>query len=158
MRICKNCQVPKEEHEFPLHGSRPGLRRRECIKCDSKTRLARRAKNLEAFNAKMRQWHFKNKKRRNKMQLERYYADPAKAAEIARKSKYGLSPGRYNQMRLEQGNACAICRREKPLCVDHDHETKKVRGLLCQTCNRALGMLQDSPSRARSAAEYLDRA
>jgi len=41
--------------------------------------------------------------------------------------------------------------------VDHDHKTKKVRGLLCFGCNTGIGCLRDNPSRLRSAADYLER-
>lgn len=54
------------------------------------------------------------------------------------------------------GNACAICRRsDLPLHADHDHIAKKFRGPLCHLCNRAIGLLQDSPSLCDAAAHYL---
>jgi hypothetical protein len=40
-------------------------------------------------------------------------------------------------------------------CVDHDHATGRVRGLLCAACNAALGLLQDNPRVILSAADYL---
>lgn len=65
-----------------------------------------------------------------------------------------------------QRGVCAICAdREKPLAscmtprplvVDHDHETGAVRGLLCNQCNRGIGMLGDSSTYLNRAAEYLD--
>ncbi|MGK2948022.1 MAG: endonuclease domain-containing protein, partial [Acidimicrobiales bacterium] len=44
---------------------------------------------------------------------------------------------------------------DRPLVVDHDHRTGAVRGLLCGPCNRAIGLLRDSPVVCRLAAEYL---
>lgn len=59
-----------------------------------------------------------------------------------------------------QGGGCAICHRGPSkgtarLYVDHDHDTDKVRGLLCQQCNSALGLLQDDPTIVYNAYTYL---
>ena len=60
-----------------------------------------------------------------------------------------------------QGGVCAICRQPRPeertLHVDHAHETGAIRGLLCFTCNNALGDFRDEPALFHAAAEYLDR-
>lgn len=75
-----------------------------------------------------------------------------------RKHKYGLSPQEYYALVARQGGACAICRKIKPLCVDHCHLIGKVRGLLCRTCNSALGFWGDSPAVVRRALKYLETA
>lgn len=71
---------------------------------------------------------------------------------------YDLSPEDYAQLFERQSGACAVCR-EKPsaqrLAVDHDHNSGRVRGLLCRVCNTALGAFCDSPERFDSAAAYL---
>ena len=73
--------------------------------------------------------------------------------------KFDLSPEEYIQKIQEQENLCAICNNEciqkKILSVDHDHESNKIRGLLCSSCNMALGGFMDSPEILRSALEYL---
>lgn len=58
-------------------------------------------------------------------------------------------------LRERQAGRCAICRREKKLVVDHDHATGRVRGLLCNGCNRALGYVEDNVETLKSAIEYL---
>jgi hypothetical protein len=79
------------------------------------------------------------------------------------KAEYGLSLEAYNQLRREQGYRCAICNRHEDeinhnsqkLVVDHDHETGKVRGLICHKCNAGLGAFKDSPELLESAKQYL---
>src|SRR5690606_456504 len=67
----------------------------------------------------------------------------------------------YNLLLEKQQHKCGICGTHekdlpKALCVDHDHVTGEVRGLLCTRCNRALGFLQDSFSTVQKAADYLN--
>jgi protein-arginine kinase activator protein McsA len=69
--------------------------------------------------------------------------------------RYGLSPERHAQMRLEQDNKCAICRSPGKLCVDHCHETNRVRGLLCDCCNRALGLVRENPQTLLRMMAYI---
>lgn len=74
---------------------------------------------------------------------------------IHRRSKYGLTPEKHQQMYDSQGGLCAICRVGWATHVDHDHSTGKVRGLLCRQCNAGLGQFSDQPSLLASAMEYL---
>ena len=77
------------------------------------------------------------------------------------KRNYGLTPEDWENMLSEQGGVCAICgevQENRSLYVDHDHETGKVRGLLCRKCNLFLGLAQDDPNILRSAANYLENS
>ncbi len=56
---------------------------------------------------------------------------------------------------LQSIKECVICGIEAPLVVDHDHVTNKVRGLLCNKCNMAIGLLQDDPMLLEFARMYL---
>lgn len=62
-------------------------------------------------------------------------------------------------MHDKQGGKCAVCRKPprpgKKLCVDHNHKTGAVRGLLCKRCNTALGFFYDEPLLMELAADYL---
>ena len=72
------------------------------------------------------------------------------------KSKYGLSREQYEALLASQGGTCALCNSRK-LVVDHDHETGKVRGLLCSKHNIGLGQFDDSAQELLKAVEYLSK-
>lgn len=75
---------------------------------------------------------------------------------------YGITADDYDRMLEDQGHRCAICNSTKTgrndtwFCVDHDHTTGKVRGLLCNTCNRGLGLFKDDPTVLTNAINYLN--
>lgn len=75
--------------------------------------------------------------------------------------KFGITPEEYLQLLSRQDGRCAICKklptegRWKTLCVDHDHETGKVRALLCRGCNSALGWLNDDLDLILRCADYI---
>lgn len=75
--------------------------------------------------------------------------------------KYGITSADYDAMLSTQGGECAICGTNVPggnksfFCVDHDHKTGAVRGLLCESCNRGIGILNDDPDILDKAASYL---
>jgi hypothetical protein len=67
----------------------------------------------------------------------------------------------YDKLFHEQQGKCAICDstengRYKHLSIDHDHSNGKIRGLLCNNCNRGLGLLKDNPEVLRKAADYVE--
>lgn len=71
---------------------------------------------------------------------------------------YNISLDYYEKILELQNNQCAICHKEqtnKRLAVDHCHSTGKVRGLLCEQCNRILGLLKDNIDIVNSAMTYL---
>jgi CRISPR/Cas system-associated protein Cas10 (large subunit of type III CRISPR-Cas system) len=77
---------------------------------------------------------------------------------VALRNNYGITLEYYNELLVKQNNKCAICGNEqdgKALNVDHDHTTGKVRGLLCSTCNFAVGLLKDDPALCDTMAAYL---
>lgn len=83
------------------------------------------------------------------------------------KNAYGISLERFKEMRDSQNGVCAICGKPETmkfrgvvasLSIDHCHKSGSVRGLLCSSCNRGIGILGDSPERLRAAADYIERA
>tara|TARA_X000001382_G_scaffold115771_1_gene94700 strand:- start:1573 stop:1941 length:369 start_codon:yes stop_codon:yes gene_type:complete len=70
-------------------------------------------------------------------------------------NQYGIDLMIYNQMLKNQNRCCKICNRRVDLVVDHNHKTGDVRGLLCGSCNKALGLLQDNKQVIRNMYNYL---
>jgi Recombination endonuclease VII len=81
---------------------------------------------------------------------------------------YGVTAKQYDQMFAQQNGVCAICKQPETrieprsktgairhLTVDHDHETNRVRALLCGECNAALGFLNEDPQRAQALLRYI---
>jgi len=78
------------------------------------------------------------------------------------KTNYGMTMEDYDAMLQAQDNKCAICGRDqadvtKRFAVDHDHDTSRVRALLCYNCNHGLADFGDSIVRLQQAVTYLKR-
>lgn len=85
-------------------------------------------------------------------------ANPDKVSGYFRRLKYGMEEGEFEQMLEEQGGLCAAESCTRPgTHVDHDHGTGRVRGILCNWCNRGLGLFSDDPALLRSAAAYVEK-
>ena len=70
--------------------------------------------------------------------------------------KYNISKAKFCKQWNKQNGRCAICRRKKVrLVTDHDHKTKKFRGLLCYYCNGILGKVQKIPVILKNIPKYL---
>jgi hypothetical protein len=94
------------------------------------------------------------------------WTTPEYRRDYNRRVKYGLTRDEFNRMLASQGSRCAICGTDDPRTphsksdswnVDHDHETKRVRGLLCGPCNMGLGSFEDDIDRMTEAIQYLKR-
>lgn len=83
-----------------------------------------------------------------------------KARRYRLKWRYGATLEQYDTLLQAQGGSCAVCKglssKGSKLAVDHCHSTGAVRGLLCDNCNRAIGLLGDSADVLRRAADYLE--
>ncbi len=99
-------------------------------------------------------------------EAQRKYAQTPKGHRAFRRCallrSYGMTEADYEQLEANQNDCCAICGEHKDaatryLCVDHDHKTGKIRGLLCTKCNVGLGAFRDSPETLIKASEYLIR-
>lgn len=68
---------------------------------------------------------------------------------------YGWTPKDWDNALTQQNGHCAICPSTDRLCVDHDHATKKPRGILCWNCNVGLGKLGDNETGLLKALAYV---
>lgn len=127
MRTCTKCYEEKDTTEFyRKKGAKDGISR-QCKECNGAHHKADKAKNPDAHTNR---WL---------------------------KYKYGITIEVFKVMLEEQGGSCAICgdTPDYRLCVDHRHDTGKVRGLLCRSCNKAIGQLGDTPESVLKAYNYL---
>jgi hypothetical protein len=140
-RVCTSCKTEKNlEEDFykqpPSRKENGGGYLHSCKKCVLKRNRKSSQKN------KRRVWE-------NKL-----------------KYRYGITVEEYENLLNLQKGSCSICKTKNPsqkrkpsnyFCVDHCHKTGKVRGLLCSTCNTALGLLGDSKTNLFEAINYLTR-
>jgi hypothetical protein len=109
-----------------------------------------------------KKWRLKNPDYQKKYHKE--YSNTPEEQSLSRarklKKKYGLTLEQYTAMLESQNGCCIGCGSHQStlnhkLNVDHNHDTGKVRGLLCRECNRGIGYLKDSPEILIKLAEYL---
>jgi hypothetical protein len=72
------------------------------------------------------------------------------------KRRYGITEAEFDEMFVDQAGLCLACGKKKAEHVDHDHDTGKVRGLLCFTCNVALGNVGDDIGILLDLVDYLE--
>jgi hypothetical protein len=101
--------------------------------------------------------------RTERLEKQRKYAAkyPDRVRDTHLRRLYGIDLARYEAMLQEQGGGCKICGAVQAdaigrrLHVDHCHETGRVRGLLCYSCNKVLGLVHDSTDRLERTVAYL---
>jgi hypothetical protein len=132
--------------------------------------------NREKANARSRAWRKANPEKvwakanpeeNRKRRSDWYKANPEKAKLMARKNnlkKSGFTLELFNKMLKAQKNVCALCFTDKPggphdqWSSDHDHNTGKPRGLLCMSCNLALGHIENkNPEWIDKAKAYIEQ-
>lgn len=120
----------------------------------AKERYAKKKHDIIAYTYKYRSEH--------REEWIKYSAEYRKRnKEIARIKKilktYNLTVEEYERIFSNQNHKCAICgKKDFAPKIDHDHATGKVRGILCFTCNCALGAFNDNISLLKSAIFYLN--
>ena len=129
LKICKECGIEKNISDFYD-------RRKDCKDCK---------------NAKARQWRKDNPENTEKHLI--------RMRQRSKERRYGITQEQFDQMLLDQDNKCKICNVEfnesKFTHIDHCHDSDRVRGLLCNNCNMALGQFGDNTDISGKAIKYL---
>jgi hypothetical protein len=132
LKTCKVCGVEKNISDFYTG-------RKDCKDCK---------------NAAARQW-----RKDNPENVARHLV---RMRERTKERRYGITQEQFNQMLLDQNSKCKICSNEfkssKDTHIDHCHNTNKVRGLLCNNCNMALGQFNDNTDNMDNAIIYLQNS
>jgi hypothetical protein len=168
-KICKKCNIEKSIEEFNYHNDNKDHLTGKCKKCLQEDRKHRELKRFNpCLNGSKKCCRCQKEKPKNDFILNKSSSDGfngwcrrcSKDATLLR--KYKISLDEYNQLLKQQGFTCKICGTNDPagpqniFVVDHDHKTGKVRGLLCNHCNTAIGKLHDDPKLLRKAAIYIE--
>lgn len=124
-------------------------------------------KNKDKVLASHKIWVENNKERSRQIIKDWAKKNPDKVRSNRLKYKYGINLEQYNTILTSQNMGCAICgsleNRSKHnkgwshLCVDHDHITGKVRGLLCDDCNLCIGLIRENSILLKKMILYLKK-
>lgn len=159
-RLCTLCEKRKPRDEFGFSSGYKDGRNNNCKECLRAAATASRYKDLvsarEKERAKAKAQYWKNPE---KVKIQRARERPI--------FRYGITLEARDRMWLEQEKKCAICASpispsngkvaNDSIHIDHDHDTGRVRGLLCRFCNNGLGSFRDSVVSLRQAILYLER-
>lgn len=131
----------KANRKASCHSDRPYYAKDMCKQCYQKHKWHNDPSYRASRLRKERNWYHvpANKEKRKAHSKAWYLANKDKARAYKLKYSYGLTPEEYQEMYDTQDGLCAICHESPIECVDHDHSTNKVRGLLCSRCNLCLG-------------------
>jgi len=123
--------------------------------------LAWKKKNIERVNEYNRAWSAEYRKN-NKQNIKEWFMAWDKNTKQYKKNAtlkhvYGITLEDYENMYISQEGKCITCHKfYEVLCVDHNHLTGKVRGLLCRNCNTALGVINDNIVILENMIVYLE--
>lgn len=185
MKICSKCGINKHETDYHKDSKNKDGLTYSCKECrkpivknyynSHKQDRVEYAKTYREENMpKILEYREKTKNIKSQRDKERYQAnkeEKKKFYHVNKKlmkgrqlvKKYGITLEEYNLRLKNQNNVCAICKSSentggRALAVDHDHETGKIRGLLCSKCNVSLGNINDNVEILRKMIQYLEQS
>ena len=144
---CQRCQEVKPLDAFANSSIAYDGKAKKCSPCACASHDKWRRANLHVVAA---------------LQKKARARDPERFKDYMRKQNYGMAPGEFAKLLELQGGKCAICKTTEPggrgtFHVDHCHDLKIIRGLLCHHCNVLLGHAKDSVESLQAAIAYLQK-
>ncbi len=171
LRTCTGCEENKPETTEYFHRNKLGRKglKSVCKICVTNYCLGWQRRNREKCR-EASQRHYWNYKDKINAKTRKWY-DSGSGVNCLRKhhlkKTFGITLEDYDYMLYKQDYRCAVCGSDYPgcngkgkrnsFCVDHDHETNKVRGLLCRNCNTGIGLLGDNIKGLEKAIKYLEK-
>lgn len=160
---CARCKEIKPSADFRVTVGRGKSRYDSyCRDCNNAYARDFRAKDVASYRAKANAYYQANAEKKKEL-ARQWRAGPGSGRHKSHvlKKMYGISLEEYEALLDSQDGVCAICQeppsgKNRFLSVDHDHDTGRIRGLLCTRCNVGLGALHDSAEILRTALMYLE--
>ena len=152
---CTKCKQTKNLSEFSHYSGKDSHKlRSHCKKCCVGAIVAYQKKNPTYRKEQAAQWYKNNPEEAKGRRLKKYWPG----------STWQEALANYNKMHTDQNGLCLFCRQPettadkyggiKSLAVDHNHTTKKVRGLLCYSCNSAFGNIKENVEAIQNMLDY----
>lgn len=146
VQVCNKCSVEKPIEDFYRNKAMPDGRLKICKSCCN----AKRQEYARQHPEKEAEWaaNFRPKKLISDRDYYERNHDVIREQQVWNRLllRYGVTREQYENMLEAQNGTCGICKEPcktgQRLCVDHDHETGQVRGLLCRACNVHLGVVE----------------
>ena len=162
-KMCTKCLKTLPVSEYRKDKSHSDGLSSHCKPCHSAKDAAYRAANKDRISEYGRQWREANRDSIIAARNSRYGRD----YDFTR--RHGITLDEYEALLNTQDGKCAVCGTDQPgragrngeqrlFAVDHAPASNLIRGLLCHNCNRALGLLRDSPEILEKAISYLRRS
>lgn len=148
-KVCSICGIKKPYKEYHTDNSQPSGIKSGCRKCLTKKQREYRENNFKWASEKEKNKHF-----RITRDQTGYYTNIHK--KIAKYKKHGATVKWYIKTEKVQKGRCLICNDKVKLCVDHNHTTGQLRGLLCRFCNPMIGFCREDINILRKAIKYLE--
>lgn len=165
-RCLRCCRTKKRVYFSNCRARADGLQD-WCKLCHSKHKKALYRAQPEQYREKGRKYYWadpeKHRKRHREYSRKARRENPAKFRNADLRRHYGMGGDDYKRLLTKQHKRCAICQKPEAqnrfghLYVDHDHKTNKVRGLLCNNCNRWLSGFGDELKGIMRVVRYLRR-
>lgn len=168
---CYKCQKEKDLQHFSIRKRNKDGRQEICKECNriickkyyNKDKTKRLKASKEDYKINPIKYKQKNLKSYHKLKHTMKYKVTKRRNTL---KKYQLTMEEYDEIFQRQNGKCAICYKSetimrngkiKLLCIDHDHNTNRVRGLLCHRCNVSIGAFEDNITLLQNAINYLQQ-